>query len=639
MCGVVAVVSLVAGREALSREALARAVASLHHRGPDERGLWLAPHRAAALGHARLSILDLDTGRQPIESRCAPLVISHNGEFYDHDRLRRELGARGHALATRSDSEIALHLYEEEGLGFLQRLRGEYAFALWDDRARRLVAARDRFGIRPLFYAEHDGRVFVASEMKALFAAGLPARWDAGAWYDALHFAGATDGTLFHGVRQVPPGHALVVESGRASLVRYWDVDYPGALPAASPPPEADAVASFRARLDEAVRLRVRADVPVACYLSGGVDSSVVVALTAKHAPRPTAAFTVAFEDPDYDEGDIAARMAAHAGVPHVPIRMRADDYADAFEAVVGHAEGFVLNGHAPARYLMSRAVRDAGFKVVLGGEGADEVFAGYHFIARALGQSSAPRRGALARALSLVAPIGRGEAHVRAASRLLFGGARLLGFPPELTEALGARFGALRALLHPDLVRAHRGRDPYWALLRSLPWARQLAGRPAYRVLLYGWLKTFFPNYVLAGERMDMAHGVESRLPFLDHPLFEAARALPASLLFRDGTNKYLLRRVAADLVTPEVLAGPKRPFFGPPTAASATHPLGARVRELLGGQALDDLPFLSRRAAIALANRAAKASVEEQRALDPLLYLLGSAAVLQRTFRPSSG
>jgi asparagine synthase (glutamine-hydrolysing) len=286
MCGIVAMYS---ARGPIAAEALERATLRLGHRGPDGQKLWLADDRRAGLGHARLSIIDLATGDQPIASEDDALQIVVNGEFYDFERIQRDLERRGHRLRTRSDSEIALHLYEDVGTACLRELRGEFAFVLWDGPNDTLFAARDRFGIKPLYYTTHRGTLYLASEIKALVAAGVPAQWDRAAFFHANHFLGTPalqDRTLFEGVYPVPPGHYLLASGGQVRLIRYWDFDYPAADPARRVGPDAEYAERFRAVLDEAVRIRLRADVPVGCYLSGGLDSCAVLGLAAKQRIR-----------------------------------------------------------------------------------------------------------------------------------------------------------------------------------------------------------------------------------------------------------------------------------------------------------------------------------------------------------------
>src|SRR5262245_26621645 len=268
MCGIVALFS---HRGPIVEAALRRATDSLHHRGPDGKDHWISADRTVALGHTRLSIIDLATGTQPIASEDCLTHIVVNGEFYGYEPIQRELEQAGHHLRTRSDSEIALHLYEDLGVQCLHRLRGEFAFVLWDERSRTIFAARDRFGIKPLFYAEHNGTHYFASEVKALFAAGVPARWDAESLYHSVAIGGHQVRTLFDGIFQIPPGHYLIASEKHIQINQYWDFHYPPAEKSEPRKSDSEWASEFRATLEEAVRIRLRADVPVGCYLSGGL--------------------------------------------------------------------------------------------------------------------------------------------------------------------------------------------------------------------------------------------------------------------------------------------------------------------------------------------------------------------------------
>src|SRR6516164_1525836 len=300
MCGIVGFYSR---RSPTSEAALGRAIGSLSHRGPDGQRHWMSQDGRVALGHARLSIIDLTTGDQPIASEDGMTRIVVNGEFYGYEAIQRELQQSGHRLRTRSDSEIALHLYEDFGVQCLHRLRGEFAFVLWDETNRTMFAARDRFGIKPLFYAFYEETLYFASEVKALFAAGVPTRWGAESVYHAVELGGHPIRTLFDGILQVPPGHYLIATEKHVQLHQYWDFDYPRAEQSSRLRPDADYAAEFRQALEEAVRIRLRADVPVGCYLSGGLDSCSVLGLAARHHPEPIRAFTLTFDHGDYEIG------------------------------------------------------------------------------------------------------------------------------------------------------------------------------------------------------------------------------------------------------------------------------------------------------------------------------------------------
>jgi asparagine synthase (glutamine-hydrolysing) len=378
MCGIVGIFSR---RDRVSAAVMERATRSLYHRGPDGQRQWISVDGKVALGHTRLSIIDLSTGDQPIASEDESTRIIVNGEFYGFEAIQRELKGRGHRLRTGSDSEIALHLYEDFGLQCLHHLRGEFALVLWDETRRRLIAARDRFGIKPLFYAWHGDTLYLASEVKALFAAGVPARWDEESVFHSVAFGSHQMRTLCDGVFEIPPGHYLIATEKHLQVNQYWDFNYPKKEMAAAKHSDADYAAEFRYELEESVRIRLRADVPVGVYLSGGLDSCSVLGLAAKHHPEPIRAFTLTFESVEYDEGVVAREMAALAGAEFNPIHVGQRDLADNFADAIGHAETFCANAHGVAKYLLSRAVRNAGYKVVITGEGSDEILGGYpHF-------------------------------------------------------------------------------------------------------------------------------------------------------------------------------------------------------------------------------------------------------------------
>ena len=464
MCGIMAMYS---AREPISAAALEQATIRLAHRGPDGQRTWVSDDRRVGLGHARLSIIDLATGDQPIASEDEGVRIVVNGEFYDFERVQRDLESRGHRLRTRSDSEIALHLYEEIGTACLQQLRGEFALALWDGPNDTLFAARDRFGIKPLYYTHYGGTLYLASEIKALLAAGVPARWDHAAFFQANHFlVTPQDRTLFEGIDQVPPGHFLLATGGQIRLIRYWDFDYPEADEDRPVGPDAEYSERFRHVLDEAVRLRLRADVPVGCYLSGGIDSCAVLGLAATHRRDPIRAFTLTFDPASYDEGAIAREMAARAGAEFHPIPIRQSDLADHFADATWQAETLCFNAHGVAKYLLSRAVRAAGYKVVLTGEGSDEILAGYPPFRRDLLLYNAQGQDAeavqqLLEQLQASNPVSRGLLLPDGEALPLASVRRALGFVPSWLEAHATAAFRLRACSAPSLPPSSPGATP----------------------------------------------------------------------------------------------------------------------------------------------------------------------------------
>lgn len=634
MCGIIVIASRSRG---VQPEDLENALRSLAHRGPDELGRWRSPDGRTALGHARLSIIDAETGSQPMPNETGDLRLVVNGEFYDFERIRRELEERGHRFSSRSDSEIALHLYEEYGERCLERLRGEFAFAIWDETNKRLFAARDRFGIKPLFYARVDSGLILASEAKALFAAGVAAGWDSESVFQNLYFSFDQDRSLFKRVRQVPPGHYLTFEGDTLRVRRYWDIDYPRAKDQDSSIREAELVEKTRSLIDEAVRLRMRADVPVGCYLSGGVDSSSVLGLMARHSDTRPKAFSIAFEGEGYDESASAERTAHFAGADFHPVRVTAKEFAGVFTEAVGHGEMVHYNAHGAARYLLSRAVRGEGYKVVLAGEGADELFAGYDFSSRAvLEAGDSLKTAALFRLLFRLARPNTGkERRIAEASPFLARLSRVLSFPEHLVEYITEKFDLVEDVMDADFRSKFRHRDAYREFFRQIDYRGALFRREPAKQILYLWMKSVFVNYVLAAERLDMAHAVEVRLPFLDHKLVEFGRSIPVATLAKNGRLKHLLREAVRPNVTPEVYNGLKQPFLAPPTALKHGDPMHDLLQDILRGNGFAAIPFFDRKQVMDLLDRMPGMDAETRASLDPVLFVMASFAIIGERYR----
>lgn len=635
MCGLFAFSSR--GRP-IEESALAAALGALHHRGPDGQGRWIAPDRRVALGHTRLSVIDLAGGGQPLHSEDDQVHLIVNGEFYDHGRTRAALRGRGHVFRTASDSEIALHLYEEHGPACVHHLRGEFAFVLWDERRQLLLAARDRFGVKPLCYAQLGDALLLASEAKALFAAGVPAAWDAEAFFHAASLQYLLpDRTLFAGVRQLRPGHLLLATAAGVRTECYWDLDY--ATDAAAQGGDEDAAREALAgALSEAVRLRLQADVQVACQLSGGLDSSAVLGLAAREA-APLPCFTVRFAAPGYDEAAVAAETAARIGAPLHVVDATPALLAAHLPAAIAHGEGLAINTHIAAKYLLSRAVRDAGYKVILTGEGADEVMLGYaHLRHDLLRHQAASGTGLLDLLRDNPATAG---IHLPAGAGLPMGAvADALGPVPAFLLAKATLGQRMRAVLADDVLARFSGYDAGAAVLGGFDVPGQLAGRHPVHQAAYLWTKLALANYILRplGDGMEMAHGVEGRLPFLDHVFFGVVRDLPIDLKIRAQpgdppllVEKYLLREAARPVLTDTVYRRAKHPFMAPPQDPSAAgDPVLALLYDALAGRAFAGLPFFDTARARALLDRLPHLPPAERVALDPVLLMMLSAAIL---------
>jgi asparagine synthase (glutamine-hydrolysing) len=623
MCGIFAVWSPAGG---LSTMQLESPLAALRHRGPDGTGGWCSPGGQALLGHTRLAVIDLQTGDQPIGADDGLLQIVVNGEFYGYKQLRAELARRGRTLRTSGDSEVALHLYALDAERALARLRGEFAFVIWDERRGQLLAARDRFGIKPLYYAEHAGRLYLASEVKALLAAGVPARWNVDGFADHLQVSVAPDQTLFAGVRQLPPGCLLTAGERGARVTRYWDLGFPRTDETSPYRSLGEYLASVEHALTDAVLTRTVADVPVGYHLSGGLDSSSVVAIAARQGPAT--AFTVQFDDPAYDESEIAARTAKFLDVEHHQIPCRRGDFADEVVSIVRAGETIQENSHGVARYIQSAGIRGRDYKVAVAGEGGDELFAGYPQFQRDLMLTMSEQARTRAQAGYAKLDTAGAAPHLRS----LLGA---LGFIPTwvLDRYMNVTM-PIRSLLRGDFAERLAGRDACADTLAAA--AGQLSGRTFFHQSLYLFAKTWLCNYILAAERLDMAHGLEVRLPLLDHQLFEVVRSTPPDWYTRDEQTKFPLRAVMRAHLPAEVLAGRKRGFFAPPVMQDDT--MLQVLRDLTDETALRDNPFFDPAKVRHLLERATAQPRDRRWEHERLMQIVAGTVVLAREFRMST-
>jgi asparagine synthase (glutamine-hydrolysing) len=609
--------------------ALAAATAALVHRGPDGQTTWRSCDGRVGLGHTRLQIVG-GNGAQPLRSEDGQVVAVVNGELYGWRDARRQLERHGHHFSTDTDSEIVVHLYEEHGAQLIDYLRGEFAFLIWDGQRRQLLGGRDRFGIKPLFYARTGATLVLASEAKALFAAGVIAEWDVDAAVAALHGCFAPGSSLFRGVRQVPPGH-LIRAGNRVTTERYWRPAFPRRRAVAHDAGMEATVRHVHALLEDAIAVRMQADVPVGYLLSGGLDSSAVLGIAAARATQPLRAYSVAFDGVRHDESPAAVAAATHAGAELHVVRATDAAIAEAFTDAVAQSEGLHMNAHGVARFLLSAAIHNDGVRSVMGGEGADELFAGYGFLSRAV--AAEPTRP-LAAASRLVGRLTSDERALAATSPILARAIHAARLPPWTIARAGAWLSALRSLISVDARRSTG--DPYLRLARELRLHDGMLGRDPARQLLLVWLLTVFPGYHLAADRLDMAHAVEVRLPYLDGPLFTYVSRLSVAQLAAGGIQKGLLRRAVRRDVPASAVVAAKQPFVAPPSAAEPGTGLHDVVQDLLRSGAAADVPFLDRRAAISLLDRLPRLDLSGRADVDPILVMMASAVVLQAQLRP---
>ncbi|MEA5563550.1 asparagine synthase (glutamine-hydrolyzing) [Planktothrix agardhii] len=635
MCGIVALFGL---KGIITESQLKRAVGSLKHRGPDGQSIWIADNFRVGLGHTRLSIIDLNSGDQPIANRNGSLRIIANGEFYDFERIQQELKQWGYWLQTKSDSEIALHLYDRFGTQCLSHLRGEFAFVLWDERNQVLFAARDRFGIKPLYYTVYQGTLYLASEVKALLAAGVPAVWDWESFYLLDSGVLPPHNTLFSSIYQVPPGYFMLASDSGIQLHRYWDFDYPQIETKKHQISAQEYVEELRDILDEAIRLRLRADVPVGCYLSGGLDSSAILGIASRYATQPIQAFTLSFDRTEYNEEAIAAETAQHAGANLQVVPICQSDLAENFADAVCQGEMLCYNAHTTAKYILSRAARNAGYKVVLTGEGADEILGGYiHFCVDMLRHGTQDleesRRQELLEVLKQKNKISPGQFGAVETEDLesVF---KSLGFTPAWMER------RVRLKSVPVYSSAFRDRfnkrDAYRLFLNHIDVAGQLHQREPVNQSLYLWSKTHLPNYILRmlGDGVEMAHSLEGRLPFLDHRVVEFICRIPISLKINGFTEKYILREATRPFITETIYSRQKHPFLVPPSSFQPQKPLHQFMQDTLRSSAMAAVPFYDHKAVIQLLDQLPKMSESQQATMDVTLMKMLSSCCLQQRF-----
>ncbi|MCX5981823.1 MAG: asparagine synthase (glutamine-hydrolyzing) [Nostocales cyanobacterium LacPavin_0920_SED1_MAG_38_18] len=642
MCGIVGFFSK---NGIISQEALKRATQVLSHRGPDGQNFWIAPHQRVGLGHTRLSIIDLTTGAQPISNEQENLHIVVNGEFYDFERIQDDLKRRGYRLRTHSDSEIALHLYDEFGTQCLQHLRGEFAFVLWDERNDLLFAARDRFGIKPLYYTVIGDTLYLASEVKALFTAGVPAQWDWESVFQDNYGVMLQDRTLYQGIYQVPPGYFLIANRSNIQLIRYWDFNYPtdNVRPQYT---EEEYIEKLRYELNEAIRLRLRADVPVGCYLSGGLDSSTILGMMAAQMSQPIQTFTAIFDHPAYSEEAIVRETAALTGANLNLVMMSQAELADNFSDAIWHGETTIDNASSVSKFVLSKAVRDFGYKVVLTGEGSDEIFAGYFDLRRDMlfyntqGQDENTVQQLLAqlRDSNLVAS---GYMVSQERPMQLASVKRSLGFVPTWFETWAEIGMKIRSLYSSDFTTQIANRDAYRICLNQIDVQGQLTGREPVHQSLYLRSKTELPHLLLMmyGDKVDMAHSVESRYPFFDHHVVELVCQMPVSLKIRGMTEKYVLRESAKPFLTNTVYRRHKHPYVAPPPSLKPNESFNELMQDTMRGSIMASLPFYDQAKVVALLDKLPFMNDSQRIVIDIFLMKLLSACFLHERFRLSVG
>lgn len=643
MCGLLSIFNLSKKSEPISKSFLNDGIRMVAHRGPDNYGFTVAEDKSYGLAHSRLSILDLETGQQPLSNRSKQVIAIVNGEFYDYQKIRASLEGKGYLFETNSDSELIIPLYEEYGADFVEHLRGEFAFILYDRRRKRIIAGRDRFGVKPLLYhVDHiKNRLYIASEAKSLFALGVESSWNVSGYMHARDFQYLPQNeTLFRNVHQLEPGHLLIQEMDKELLIKkYWDINYPEKGNKSKISFE-DAKNKTHDLLVEAIKVRLQSDVPLCTHLSGGIDSGAISGIVAAHSEKAIDCFTVRFEDFEdagYDEGLIAKEQAHKIGAQLHEVKITAKDTLDCLSDAVYKSEGLAINGHISGKYLLNQAINKTGFKVALSGEGSDEIFAGYpHFRADMLFNEN-NLTGSSARDLF--------TSNNKLSGVFLAEGTELdtsavknsLDFVPAFMNAKASLGYRMQSVISPP---ANNSVDHYQRIVDGLHISEQLKNRCRIDQSSYIWIKYTLANYILKtlGDGCEMAHSVEGRVPFLDHKLVDFIKTLPLEYKIKKDASgrlieKHILREAVKPYISDTLYNRQKHPFIAPPIALTPF--VRSYIGDVLTDSAVQDIPFFDSRALSDWYTNFLSMNPKERILHEPVLFMLLTTIHAQKSFK----
>jgi len=633
MCGIAGMLKLAGGE--VDAGLLQQMIGAIRHRGPDAQNVYA--NSGVGLANARLSIVDIAGGGQPMSNADGSLWITFNGEIFNHVELREELLKKGDRFATRSDTEVILHLYRDLGEDCVHRLNGQWAFAIWDARRRKLFLSRDRVGIQPLFYTVADQNFIFGSEIKAIFACPEVSReLDLRALDQFFTFwVSLPPRTIFHNISQIPPGHSLTVEDGRVRLRQYWQPDY-SAIEAANDS-TAHKAEELLELMQDATRIRLRADIPVGAYLSGGIDSSFITALARPIVDSKLRTFSVAFEDAELDESKYQREASAYLNTQHSEIRCSSRDIGQVFPDVVWHAEQPVLRAGPAPLYLLSELVHRSGFKVVLTGEGADELLGGYDIFKEAkIRRFWAQQPGSRLRPLLLkrLYPYMSGIQKQPEAYLANF-------FRADAQDAASPFFShlprwqltaKLKGYFSSDVQSELADYDAYSDLQQALP--SEYPRWPGFCQAQYLETAYLMPGYILSaqGDRMAMAHSVEARYPFLDHRVIEFCQKLPPALKMRVLAEKHLLKKASKGMLPSAVIERPKQPYRAPDGASFLSQTSPKYVEELLSEERIQRDGIFSPVAVLSLVAKFKKGRVMGAKDNMALVGILSTQLLVQQ-------
>lgn len=572
MCGICGIINTRKASPA-NLQILLKMIGRLRHRGPDSSGYYR--DREVALGHTRLAIIDLDTGTQPLANEDDTIWVTFNGEIFNYLELTLELIKSGHQFKTKSDTEVIIHAYEEWGTGCFEHFNGQWALALWDTKKKEVILSRDRLGIRPLYYTTTSDKILFASEIKSLFADNTVERnFDPAGLSEIFTFwSPIAPKTAFRNIQELQPGHFAIIKNGKIEKRAYWSIDFSSSTLQRTSSEDENAKA-LRQSLIQASRLRfTRSDVPVGAYLSGGIDSSITSSIVSKYTQSPLKTFSIRFADVEFDEGLFQQKMVKRLGADHRDVKVTPKAIGDIFPKVIWHTERPILRTAPAPLFLLSRLVRESGYKVVVTGEGADEMLAGYdifreaqvrHFLSR---NPDSKKRGDIL--LRLYPWLQRSPGKAPAFAQAFFA----KGLDP-LDPGFSHRprwdsTSSIHMILNPDFKKELAKTDIVEEFLEKIPNSFK-AWEPLCKAQ---WLEmvSLLSGYILSaqGDRMLMANSVEGRFPFLDCDFVDFANNLPPRHKLLGLDEKHLLKIAFNDLIPSNILTRPKQPYRAPDAAS----------------------------------------------------------------------
>lgn len=619
MCGVVGIFS---NTHPINREKIILATKALAHRGPDGYKVWQSDTGMVALGHHRLSINDKINGDQPILDQN--IVITVNGELYDYEQLKNRLISLGYIFKTHSDSELVIHLYNEFGLDFVTYLRGEFAIIIYDIKAHKMIIVRDRFGIKPLCYYLKNGTFYCASEAKAIFAAGVAMKWDLQSLKQSFSFQYLPiDHTLFADIHQLEPGKLLVYDGYKLSKYTYWDIKYPNNTQPKIPSAEEYSSLVLN-QLTDSIQQRLRSDEKkICCHLSGGLDSSAIAALANQYAGNTIPCFTLSFNNPLYDEMEQAKEVAEHIGVDIHVVDITVDNMLSVLEDALFFSEGTAINNHLSAKYILNQKIKEQGFNIVLSGEGADELFYGYNHLACDFDPAHFKKE--------TINAITKGVHFSDEQDLNLSTIQNQLGMTPTFVRAKAAIGKKMHALMENQ-----DGMNSILNQIFSNEMINAISDFTPLQKSTYLWSKFALGGYILRtlGDGTEMAHGIEGRVPFLDHHLFEVINSMPAQYNFSHGLEKYVLRQAVNKLLPNTTLHRKKQPLLAPPLFLMTKKGFDF-ILSCVNDQAFQSVPYLSQPKVKKYFESIRHMDFNQKVAAEPVVMLIVTSYLLMKRFK----